>query len=1139
MSSWGEKYRKKTSEGGDPVKSVSFGERYRKDSPYYEITRRQREEQAQIAQEERRKTTEENFNRSQEQTQKYLGEYEDTQTKGVTGILNRFNRFIGRGVTTPALVGETPEYTQAREADEREQEIVRQTTSEGMKPKNLLTAYGQVMKKTSIDPIIHPIETGKKVVKAFTESEQTYGRLLGEAYSGETYVRAIEGNNKILGGIRDQYLRETDPEKKAKAKKAMEDIVKRNFQLAEEAGGEIKNMTTRQLVGLSLQVGMDIGSIIPIGKAVKAGVKGVQAVGKLAKLAKFGRAVAPMAGYGAGYGVSEKMKEPGEHKPGEYVKSGAIGAGAGAVLGVGGYFAGKALAGILRKKSAQIAGKEPLFTRKKIEVPKVEKSKPKTKNGILAQAKLNKQIIATEKKMSEKEKNKVFKTATFREKKSPLIQEARKGEVYYHGTPSGFETKDFKGGYLTKDKNYADVYQGKSASSISYGSEGVKNKASGIPRTLEFVMKKDANLFDYTNPKHRALLKDYFGKSSMSSEPAIGRSGQLDWTEGENLADYFKEKGIKFDGIKLDEAGGIDPMSGLEVKRSPSVLITNPKVLKENVKSQPLQEGVETTKQILENPATEVKTYNKLIDNINKKDWWRTANPDQKSISDRGNFYASSYKEAEFYGRPQDTPNKVNIKNPLIGDEQTIMKKLGLEMPNQDISVKERFAIDKQTKELASKQGYDSIALMTPKGYQEYLSSGKIPKSIELQHFPESQPPQEGGSLIQEARKVESGNMPIYHGTPEKFSKFDTNKMEGGQAWFTTSKKDITSGTAGAVQSQGQKLNIMERYVKPGAKFADEKTAEKYYTDQLIEMGYAGKKVEQDGATWYSLFDPNKDTAIKPFKSQPLQEGGNLKPINRPPEAESARIKMNQAFDEINNQAAKGGTINSKKWREANKLADEYWKIRDTKPVSLQEGGKKGILTQARQKVIEGKKEVVKVPKSQLPVGKGILKVSRLEARMKGSLDVNPKEARQMGLSVYKEATGGKERIKKLADYAVNNTDDAMAVLRGEKEPPAGFLRNDVYVALDNAAVGDQELATKLASYSSTRFGQEIETLKNLNPRSPVKYMTELMQRKIDIIGGKEKIAKAVRNQVYKSQKEISKTLANTNWDAFVNSIRC
>lgn len=67
-------------------------------------------------------------------------------------------------------------------------------------------------------------------------------------------------------------------------------------------------------------------------------------------------------------------------------------------------------------------------------------------------------------------------------------------------------------------------------------------------------------------------------------------------------------------------------------------------------------------------------------------------------------------------------------------------------------------------------------------------------------------------------------------------------------------------------------------------------------------------------------------------KSQPPKSTAktlNKKPINRPPEAEEARIKMDNAFKEINDEAGKTGTVNAKKWREANKLADDYWKQRE------------------------------------------------------------------------------------------------------------------------------------------------------------------------------------------------------------------
>jgi len=154
------------------------------------------------------------------------------------------------------------------------------------------------------------------------------------------------------------------------------------------------------------------------------------------------------------------------------------------------------------------------------------------------------------------------------------------GEPLFHGTSANFDIKDFKGGYLTGNKNYAEVYKNPSASSISYGMEGIKNKQGGKPRVLEFLVDKDAKIFDYQNPKHRALLDDYFGSWSMSGEPSVGKTGQLDWTEGENLAEFFQEKGLDFDGIKLDEGGGFDPETRIELKRAPSVRIINPRVLK-------------------------------------------------------------------------------------------------------------------------------------------------------------------------------------------------------------------------------------------------------------------------------------------------------------------------------------------------------------------------------------------------------------------------------------------------------------------------------------------------------------------------------------------------------------------------------
>lgn len=125
----------------------------------------------------------------------------------------------------------------------------------------------------------------------------------------------------------------------------------------------------------------------------------------------------------------------------------------------------------------------------------------------------------------------------------------------------------------------------------------------------------------------------------------------------------------------------------------------------------------------------------KLISYINSHNWWRTALPDEKAVKARGLFYASSYREAEFYGRPIDTPFNVNVKNPLFGDEAHIMQTLGLPLSSPEISIKERFALDSKMMYLATAKDYDSIALVTTKGYEFYIKTSAIPRSIELQIF--------------------------------------------------------------------------------------------------------------------------------------------------------------------------------------------------------------------------------------------------------------------------------------------------------------------------------------------------------------------------------------------------------------------
>ena len=92
----------------------------------------------------------------------------------------------------------------------------------------------------------------------------------------------------------------------------------------------------------------------------------------------------------------------------------------------------------------------------------------------------------------------------------------------------------------------------------------------------------------------------------------------------------------------------------------------------------------------------------KLTKTINNKKWWHVPPRDPNAYFSRGRFFASSFAEAEFWGRPLDEPQRVTIFRPLIGDEGTIERELfGRLVSNQEISMEERWALDAKMKKAA------------------------------------------------------------------------------------------------------------------------------------------------------------------------------------------------------------------------------------------------------------------------------------------------------------------------------------------------------------------------------------------------------------------------------------------------------
>lgn len=131
-----------------------------------------------------------------------------------------------------------------------------------------------------------------------------------------------------------------------------------------------------------------------------------------------------------------------------------------------------------------------------------------------------------------------------------------------------------------------------------------------------------------------------------------------------------------------------------------------------------------------------------LIRRINRKSWWHVQPIDPEAYKKRGKFYSSSFEEAEFYGRPGE-PERVAVAQPLSGDEVYIEMTLLGECPSAELDnlpdgeavIMARFALDQRLKQAAIAQGYDCIALMTPRAWRKFSDNGELPRSIELNVF--------------------------------------------------------------------------------------------------------------------------------------------------------------------------------------------------------------------------------------------------------------------------------------------------------------------------------------------------------------------------------------------------------------------
>jgi len=180
------------------------------------------------------------------------------------------------------------------------------------------------------------------------------------------------------------------------------------------------------------------------------------------------------------------------------------------------------------------------------------------------------------------------------------------------------------------------------------------------------------------------------------------------------------------------------------------------------------------------------------------------------------------------------------------------------------------------------------------------------------------------------------------------------------------------------------------------------------------------------------------------------------------------------------------------------------------------------------------------VPRKQLPVGEGAEKASRLEARITESLDKTPQEIIDQLGSTYTQMSKP-EQIARATVYVTENPSKAMQVLRGEIDAPPGILKNSIYVAMENQAKGNVPLARKLASLQSTRAGQELSILTEIDPNSPVKLIRELINVREEAFARRYKgqTPKDLSKKVTENIKKKVRVPNKNDWNSFVNSIAC
>lgn len=161
-------------------------------------------------------------------------------------------------------------------------------------------------------------------------------------------------------------------------------------------------------------------------------------------------------------------------------------------------------------------------------------------------------------------------------------------------------------------------------------------------------------------------------------------------------------------------------------------------------------------------------------------------------------------------------------------------------------------------------------------------------------------------------------------------------------------------------------------------------------------------------------------------------------------------------------------------------------------------------------------------------VGAGGEKASRLSARTE-ELAIKDKLVKEFGDTPTYQTTNWGDEASAVVDHMNRDMDGAVRIAMGIDPPPAGVTANSYYVGVISRArkTSDAELARKLAvegtrSQASSRMGQEIAALSQLDPENPVTAMKSILQARKEANG---RIPAVITKEESEQVTNLSKTL--------------